>query len=267
MSLIPRRTLLENTAKGGAGARRRKAARLLRRLVIAVEPDHVGGQPFEPSAGTPKHGGTLHAGLTGGSSSDTCDPNTIVNNTDYARAANLYEGLVWLNADALQYNRLAEEMTPNKDATVWTIRLRKGVTFHNGKDGHRRRPDLLDQPRHEPQVPGGGRERVERDQRQGDEEARQPHDHRPVRQAVFDLPQSLANNITVYVVPVGFDPKKPIGTGPFKLAELQPRAADRLRPQRELLELAAAVPRPGRHDRLRRRDQPGQRAARRARST
>ena len=25
-------------------------------------------------------------------------------------------------------------MTPNKDATVWTIRLRKGVTFHNGKD-------------------------------------------------------------------------------------------------------------------------------------
>ena len=25
-------------------------------------------------------------------------------------------------------------MTPNKDATVWTIRLRSGVTFHNGKD-------------------------------------------------------------------------------------------------------------------------------------
>ena len=25
-------------------------------------------------------------------------------------------------------------MTPNTDATVWTIRLRSGVTFHDGKD-------------------------------------------------------------------------------------------------------------------------------------
>ena len=44
------------------------------------------------AAGTPKHGGTLHAGLTGGSSSDTADPNTIVNNTDYARAAEPVRG-------------------------------------------------------------------------------------------------------------------------------------------------------------------------------
>ena len=85
------------------------------------------------ASSAPKHGGTLHAGLTGGSSSDTLDPNTIVNNTDYARVANLYEGLVWVNADAQPYYRLAEEMTPNKDATVWTIRLRSGVTFHNGQ--------------------------------------------------------------------------------------------------------------------------------------
>ena len=29
---------------------------------------------------------------------------------------------------------LAEEITPNPDATQWTIRVRKGVTFHNGRD-------------------------------------------------------------------------------------------------------------------------------------
>ena len=31
-------------------------------------------------------------------------------------------------------NDLAEDMTPNKDATVWTIKLKRGVTFHDGKD-------------------------------------------------------------------------------------------------------------------------------------
>ena len=67
-------------------------------------------------------------------------------------SANLYEGLVWVNADAQPYYRLAEEMTPNKDATVWTIRLRSGVTFHNGKDLTADDLIYLDQPRRQPQV-------------------------------------------------------------------------------------------------------------------
>ena len=133
MTLITRRRLLENAAKGGLAV---GAGGLIAACGSSGSSSSTAATTGSSTAaaGTPKHGGTLRAGLTGGSSSDTADPNTIVNNTDYARAALLYEGLVWLNADAQQYNRLAEEMTPNKDATVWTIRLRPGVTFHNGKD-------------------------------------------------------------------------------------------------------------------------------------
>ena len=153
MSLITRRSLLENAAKGGlavgAGG-----------LIAACGGSSSGTSSAATSgtstaaAGTPKHGGSLHAGLTGGSSSDTCDPNTIVNNTDYCRAANLYEGFVWTNADAQMYYRLAEEMTPNKDATVWTIRLRQGCHVPQRQGRDRRRPDLLDQPRAQPQGSG-----------------------------------------------------------------------------------------------------------------
>ena len=40
----------------------------------------------------------------------------------------------------------------------------------------------------------------------------------PFAKPYSTFPESLANGITVYMLPVGFDPKNPIGTGPFKYA-------------------------------------------------
>ena len=46
----------------------------------------------------------------------------------------LYNGLVSLDANCKTISMdLAEEMIPSPDARTWTIRLRPGVTFHNGK--------------------------------------------------------------------------------------------------------------------------------------
>ena len=36
------------------------------------------------------------------------------------------------------------------------------------------------------------------------------------------LVETLANSTTVFIMPVGFDPKNPIGTGPFKLTSFTP---------------------------------------------
>lgn len=82
----------------------------------------------------PRRGGTLRAGLTGGGSSDTLDPDSGVTLVDFARSAQLYDPLLKLqpNVQDIGY-MLAEEFSPNKSATVWTVRLRKGVTFHDGK--------------------------------------------------------------------------------------------------------------------------------------
>ena len=124
MSLISRRTLLKSTIKGGVAL----GAGGVIGACGSSGSSSSAASSGSASAGAPKHGGTLHAGVTGGSSSDTADPNLLVNNTDYARVQNIFDPLVWLTADAQVYYRLAEEMTPNKSATVWTIRLRKGVT-------------------------------------------------------------------------------------------------------------------------------------------
>ncbi len=85
-------------------------------------------------AGKPKHGGALKVAIAGGSTSDTMDPNNAYNTPDWVRVPTVYEQLANIDANGLAQLQLAEEITPNADATEWTIRVRKGVTFHNGKE-------------------------------------------------------------------------------------------------------------------------------------
>ncbi|HJW74773.1 MAG TPA: ABC transporter substrate-binding protein, partial [Thermoleophilia bacterium] len=82
----------------------------------------------------PRRGGVIRAGVIGGSSSDTLDALNGINNADFARTRNIFEPLIDFDADAKPVMVLAEEMTPNADATEWTIRLKSGITWHNGKD-------------------------------------------------------------------------------------------------------------------------------------
>jgi peptide/nickel transport system substrate-binding protein len=67
-------------------------------------------RPASPQPGK-RYGGTLRAGLTGGSSSDTLDPHEGLNYLDTARAQALYEPLVQLDPDAGITYVLASEMT------------------------------------------------------------------------------------------------------------------------------------------------------------
>lgn len=82
----------------------------------------------------PRRGGSLKLGLTGGSSSDTIDPGGGVADIDYARIFSLYQPLVWLDPAAEVEYVLAESITPDNGALDrWVIRLRPGITFHSGK--------------------------------------------------------------------------------------------------------------------------------------
>src|SRR3954453_2533376 len=82
---------------------------------------------------TPKRGGTLRAGFVGGGTAETLNPFLGVTPIAEARIQNLYDPLVLVNADLTRSPGLALEWTHNKDATVWEVKLRPGVTFHNGK--------------------------------------------------------------------------------------------------------------------------------------
>src|SRR4051812_49287919 len=79
-------------------------------------------------------GGILVHGATGGSSTDTLDAHRPVTNPDIARTFNLYEPLLIWDNDYRIAPALAESVESSKDAMTWNVKLRKGVTFHNGKD-------------------------------------------------------------------------------------------------------------------------------------
>ena len=85
------------------------------------------------SPGKLQRGGTLRMGVLGGSSSDTVTASAAVAPPDFARLSALYNKLADLDKDGNIVPVLAESIESNPDASVYTIRLRQGVTFHNGK--------------------------------------------------------------------------------------------------------------------------------------
>lgn len=85
------------------------------------------------SSGTPKRGGTLRAGLTGGGQTDTVYPAAALTAPSYAAGALLFDALSEINRDGKVELRLAEKITPNTGPSMWTIRLKSEITFHNGK--------------------------------------------------------------------------------------------------------------------------------------
>jgi peptide/nickel transport system substrate-binding protein len=82
--------------------------------------------------GKPVAGGTLRVGAQGGSNTDSLDAHNVLSNTDFARTAQLYDPLVRLNTKGQPEKVLAESVEPNKTATEWTIKLKKGIKFHDG---------------------------------------------------------------------------------------------------------------------------------------
>lgn len=83
--------------------------------------------------GPPVKGGSLRVGLAGGGASDTLDAHSPVNNPDIARVMNLYEALLYRDADFALQPLLALSATADDAALVWTVKLRPGVRFHDGR--------------------------------------------------------------------------------------------------------------------------------------
>jgi peptide/nickel transport system substrate-binding protein len=84
---------------------------------------------------TPKQGGRLRLGLTSGNTADENDPATwgtsaLVNLGLWGA---VYNNLTEIGPDGQLVSELAESIEPSSDATSWAFKLRKGVTFHNGK--------------------------------------------------------------------------------------------------------------------------------------
>ncbi|MCF3592979.1 ABC transporter substrate-binding protein [Rhodobacteraceae bacterium LMO-12] len=84
-------------------------------------------------AAGPQKGGTISAGVEGGSSSDSLDPALSTNNATTMVLRLWGEPLVELSANGGLEGRIAESWSGSADASVWTFKIRKDVTFSNGK--------------------------------------------------------------------------------------------------------------------------------------
>ncbi len=90
------------------------------------------GESGLAEAGDPKRGGTLVYGIEAESSAGFClaESQLAIAGMTVARA--FYDTLTVPNAAGGFSPYLAESVTPNQDQSVWTVKLRQGIEFHDG---------------------------------------------------------------------------------------------------------------------------------------
>ncbi|MFL5964007.1 MAG: ABC transporter substrate-binding protein [Gaiellaceae bacterium] len=179
-------------------------------------------------AAGPKRGGTFRLGVPGGSAKDFIDGQYIVTTPDIARLMTGWETLVVNDSKFnLKFDGLAEEITPNKAADVWTIRVRDGIEFHNGKTlgGADVRYSL--QRLINPKVGLGGQALLA----SIDPQRIKKLDKRTIRLTLKTADGTILDALTLYtngIVPVGYGPtgagtaKPNVGTGPYKIQSFTP---------------------------------------------
>lgn len=93
-----------------------------------------GGATAEEAAadGAAVRGGRLRVAFADGGPDETLSPLLLPTFMGTARSQNLFDRLFQFDADVVPQPQLALEATANDDATVWTIRLREGVVWHDG---------------------------------------------------------------------------------------------------------------------------------------
>ncbi|WNJ78889.1 ABC transporter substrate-binding protein [Cedecea neteri] len=82
---------------------------------------------------TPKKGGVLKLGMSGGNTSDSLDPTLFSDWVPLNQAYMLMNGLVEIDENNQATPELLESWEAKPGAQEWTFKVRQGVTFHNGK--------------------------------------------------------------------------------------------------------------------------------------
>jgi peptide/nickel transport system substrate-binding protein len=170
-------------------------------------------------AQTPKRGGKIRVAGETTSVNDTLDPAKQSNSTDYARGCMLYNGLFALDASLTPQPQLAESYSTS-DAKTWVFKLRKGVTFHDGKS--LTAEDVVFSLMRHKDPAMGSKAKVLADQIEA-VKATGPSEVTVVLQAPnADLPAMLGT-FHFHIVRAGTtDFNAGIGTGPYKLKEFKP---------------------------------------------
>ncbi len=159
--------------------------------------------------------------MTGGTSSDTLDAQAPIQIIDFARVVQLYNAPAEFDIQGRPQLSLMEEITPNANATEWVMRLRPDITFHNGKTVSADDVIFSFQRVMNPKAPLPGAPQLYL----LDLAKLKKLDDRTVRfsfRSPFSPLVQVLCNYYYFIVPVGYDPRSPVGTGPFKYKSFTP---------------------------------------------
>ena len=133
----------------------------------------------------------------------------------------VFDSLVAFDENAVPRLSLAEEITPNADATLWTIRLKSGITFHNGKDLTADDVIYTFRQIQNPKLVTSGAPAFASVDSANIKKVDNLTVQVPCHSPFATLFPSLAAYY-YFIIPEGFDYKAPIGTGPFKFKSFTP---------------------------------------------
>jgi len=173
-------------------------------------------------AAEPKRGGELRVAIVGGSSADRLDAHTAVTNPDLCRVTMLYDAMVHVDHNANVSQALAESVEPSKDAMQWTLRLKQGLKFHNGKDVTAEDVKFTYQRIANPAKPLAGASPLKLVDVDNIEVLDERTVRIPMHAAYAAFPDCTSAGVYFGIVPVDYDPAKPVGTGPFKFESFTP---------------------------------------------
>jgi peptide/nickel transport system substrate-binding protein len=178
---------------------------------------------FDPTSTQPRYGGRLRLGVIDGDQAGSLDVHKPTSGGSVIRGFALYSKLWEWDESMFPRLALAEEAETNADATSWTIRLKPGLEFHNGKTIDA--DDLIFSIRRlsDPQLasPYGNYVNIV------DRDRLEKLDERTVRiwfkegRSFLSLPSTWVN--FGGIVPVDYHPvTNPVGAGPYKLKQFLP---------------------------------------------
>src|SRR6478736_858136 len=182
-----------------------------------------GAVPAKPDQNAPQlRGGSYSHGSTGGGLKDTLEPYFPVTNPDIARCLQLYEPLLRWNAQYEIEPSVAESVTPNGDNTQWTVRLRDGVEFHNGKTLTADDVIFSLGKVTDPKKPGSGGTELAKILELKNSKIVDPKTILLQLNQPYAVLDQLLAEYTVGILPTDFDVSRPVGTGPFSYNRFVP---------------------------------------------
>jgi peptide/nickel transport system substrate-binding protein len=175
------------------------------------------------TAGAIKAGGGLRVGATGGGAKDTIDAHLPTVDPDIMRCWNLYEPLAVRPPDFGPLEMMVAESleAEHGKADSWIVKVRPGIEFHNGKTVTADDVVFSLQRILDPKNPKTGSASIGYVNLKGVKKVDKNTVRIPLKFANATFPDDIGQYFNA-IVPVGYNPAKPVGTGAFMYESFSP---------------------------------------------